>query len=173
MQSVGKVLERVGTLGYWVLQLLSQNILSIYYLSFIYQKTEKFWTKITLLCCNFEIGPKIMHFFRNFFRRMKYCRIFCPGMKFCVRSCMPLEKISYDRKKFSVTGRNVLSQDKVSSHRKKFPVTGRNFLLQDDIFRCRTKFPVTGWNFLSQEEISPVYISHYVESLFEFDMKLN
>ena len=68
---------------------------------------------------------------------------------------------------FHVTGGNFLSQEEISCHKKKFLVTGRNILwLEESCFgmkkfpvtqeiSCdRKKFPVTGRNFLWGEETS-------------------
>ena len=64
------------------------------------------------------------------------------------------EKISFQRKKFPVTGRNFLSQEEISCHRKKFPFTGRNFRSQEDISGHRKTFPAKEKSFILKDKIS-------------------
>ena len=62
-------------------------------------------------------------------------------------------KISCNRNRFIVTGRDILLQGEFFCH-KKISVTGRNFFSQEGIPYHRRKFVVMGPNFLSQEDIS-------------------
>ena len=100
-------------------------------------------------------------------RVMQFCRISCPGQKFCVGNFVPKEEISCPGKKFVVTERNSLSQeeiscqmkefpvqDEISCVMKKFPMTGQHFKSQKEIPCHRRKSSVTGWQFLSHDKIS-------------------
>ena len=71
------------------------------------------------------------------------------------------EDISYHRKKFSVRGRNPLSEQEISFRRKKFCcqrkiqrktflVRGRSFFPAEEICWQRKKFLVAGFIFLSK-----------------------
>ena len=73
-------------------------------------------------------------------------RFYIRVMDYC-RNILRLKEIL--GKKLRATGRDLLSKEEISYDRKKFPVTGRNVLSQED----RTKFQLKERNSLPHEEI--------------------
>ena len=106
------------------------------------QTHTKFLQHFTLFWRKFDFKVCISCQMKKFFLSHTTCRKY-----FLVTGRNFLQVINWQRKKFIITERNLLSREEIYCHKKKFLVAERNFLSQEEIF-------VAGRHFLSWEEIS-------------------